>query len=264
MSRRLLDLGGRHALVCGASSGIGRAAALAMASMGAELTVLARNRGRLDSLLKEMSAAGSPQVRALAVDLEEEESLAKAVDCLLTDHGPIHILINNSGGPPSGPLLAAEAGDFLKALRRHLFASHFLVRALLPGMQEQGYGRIINIISTSVKEPIPGLGVSNTVRGAMASWAKTLSKELPAGVTINNVLPGFTATERLESLKQQMASQREIEPEAVEQGWLSTVPEKRLGLPEELGAAVAFLASPAAAYIRGVSLPVDGGRLNSI
>lgn len=264
MSATDLSLSGRHALVCGASSGIGKASALALAGQGASLTVLARSSDKLAALVPELMQAGAAAARYLAVDLEDEEVLAASIATLIQDAGAVHVLINNSGGPPSGPLLQASPDDFLKAFRRHLVAAHLLVQAVLPGMEAAGFGRIINVISTSVKEPIAGLGVSNTIRGAVAGWSKTLAKELPGGITVNNVLPGFTDTERLSALKEQMAQRRQCSPEEVEQGWVATVPEGRLGHPQELAAAVAFLASPAAAYIRGVSLAVDGGRLNSI
>ena len=257
-------LGGRSALVCGASSGIGRATALALATQGARVTVLARRLKALETLLPELEAIGAHGAIALQADLDDRSSLAKVIESHVNSHGPIHVLINNSGGPPAGPLLEASEEDFLLPLGRHLLASHLLVKALLPGMVESGYGRIINIISTSVREPIPNLGVSNTVRGAMASWAKSLSRELPPGVTINNVLPGFTDTERLSVLRSAVANRSGRSNEEVQADWISQVPEGRLALPEEIGAAIAFLASPAGAYVRGVSLPVDGGRLKSI
>jgi 3-oxoacyl-[acyl-carrier protein] reductase len=256
------SLFGKHALVCGASAGIGRASALAIAALGAEVTVLARRGDLLASLLPELREAGAPAARAVVADLEDRTALAAVVQRLLDDAGPVHVLINNAGGPPSGPIMEAAAEDFELAIGRHLLASHLLVRAVVPGMIDAGYGRIVNIISLSVREPIVGLGVSNTVRGAMASWAKTLAKELPPGITVNNVLPGYTDTGRLRSLGEATAERTGVSPEAVAEGWLAAVPEGRLGRPEELGAAVAFLASPAASYIRGVSLPVDGGRLN--
>jgi len=259
-----MSLRGRHALVCGASSGIGRASALALASLGAEVTALARRESLLQQLVPALLSAGATAARALPVDLEDRPALSAAVQRLVADAGPVHVLVNNAGGPPSGPILEATEQDFLVALQRHLIASHLLVRALVPGMTEAGYGRIVNIISLSVREPIVGLGVSNTVRGAMASWAKTLSKELPAAITVNNVLPGYTDTERLQSLQQVIAERTGVTLDDVERGWLDRVPEGRLGTPQELGAAVAFLASPAASYIRGVSLPVDGGRLSGI
>jgi 3-oxoacyl-[acyl-carrier protein] reductase len=178
--------------------------------------------------------------------------------------GPVHVLINNTGGPKPGPLVDAEEGALLEAFGRHLLASHLLVRRVLPGMKSAGYGRIINVVSTSVKEPIPNLGVSNTVRAAVAAWAKTLSKELPPGITINTVLPGYTDTERLAALATGTAERTGKSVDDVRKGWLAVIPEGRVGRPEELGAVIAFLASPAASYVRGVTIPVDGGRLNGI
>ncbi len=259
-----LSLTGRHALVCGASAGIGRATALALSSLGAEVTALARSEDKLQTLVKELTEASSLTARYVVADLDDRPALSSKVEGLLAEHGPIHVLINNAGGPPGGPLLEAEDEAFLTAFSRHILAAHRLVKAVLPGMREAGYGRIINVISSSVREPIPNLGVSNTTRGAVASWSKTLSRELPPCVTINNVLPGYTSTGRLASLSQGIAQKRGVTPEQVVEDWCNNVPEGRLGKPEELGAAIAFLASPAASYIRGVSLPVDGGRLRSI
>jgi 3-oxoacyl-[acyl-carrier protein] reductase len=258
------SLDGRHALVCGASSGIGREVALAMAAAGASLSLLARSTDKLAASAEACSTAGAAAVACYAVDLEDRLGLAAAADEVVAAGGAVHILVNNSGGPPGGPLLDACDEDFLKPLSRHLFAAHYLVQRLVGGMKAAGYGRILNIISTSVKEPIPGLGVSNTVRGAVASWAKTLAKELPPGITINNLLPGFTATDRLESLKGTVAGRQGISADDVEANWLATVPEGRLGDPRELAALAAFLASPAGAFVRGQSIAVDGGRLNSI
>jgi 3-oxoacyl-[acyl-carrier protein] reductase len=258
------SLAGRHALVCGASKGIGRAAALALAAQGAEVTALARSEDALEALVGELKEAGAPDARALVVDLDDREGLAATVDAFVADHGPVHILINNSGGPPGGPILEATAEQFLTAFGRHLLASHLFVQKLLPGMAASGYGRIVNVISTSVREPIPGLGVSNTTRGAVASWAKTVSRELPPGVTINSVLPGFTDTSRLTALGEGKAKKLGTTLEAVREGWLKTVPEGRLARPEETAAVICFLASPAASFVRGVCLPVDGGRLGSI
>ena len=207
------------------------------------------------------SASGD---NSISCDLEDLDSLKRLVTEEIETNGPFHILINNSGGPPSGPLLDAQPHDFQKAFLRHVLASQTLVQLLLEGMKSSNYGRIINIISTSVKEPIPGLGVSNTIRGAMASWSKTLSKELPPEITVNNVLPGFTNTERLTELKKTLSEQKGISQEEVEKAWLSTVPEGRLAEPSELGQVVAFLSSPAASFVRGTSIPVDGGRTGSI
>ena len=255
-------LAGRRALVCGASRGIGRATALALADAGASVVLLARSEDALAEVAGAIEARGGAATPFVA-DLDERDDLDARVRGLLAG-GPIHILVNNTAGPPGGRLIDAEEDALLRAFGRHVLAAHTLVKALLPGMESAGYGRIVNVVSTSVYEPIPNLGVSNTIRGAMASWAKSLSRELPPGVTINNVLPGFTDTERLASLKQARAAREGTSPEAVHQAWLGQVPEGRLAQPEETAAAIAFLASPSAAYIRGVSLPVDGGRLRSI
>jgi 3-oxoacyl-[acyl-carrier protein] reductase len=260
----LMSLSGRHALVCGASAGIGRAAALALAGLGARVTVLARSEERLRGLLPELEAAGAEQANAVAADQDQRESLRATLREVLAELGPVHVLVNNSGGPPSGPLLQATEEDLLHAFGRHVLAFHALVQGVLPGMCEAGYGRIVNIASTSVREPIPGLGVGNTVRGALGGWAKSLSRELPPNITINNVLPGYVGTERLAELQASIAERTGRSREEVEAGWLATVPEGRLGRPDELGAVIAFLASPAASFVRGVSLPVDGGRMWSI
>ncbi len=245
----MINLDGKRALVCGGTSGIGKAAAISLSECGAEVVILSR------------SASGE---NTLNCDLEDLDSLTISVTKEIEKDGNFEILINNSGGPPSGPLIDATPHDFEKAFRRHVLASQTLVQLILPGMKTANYGRIINIISTSVKEPIPGLGVSNTIRGAMASWSKTMSKELPPSITINNVLPGFTNTERLTELKKTLSEQKGISQEEVENAWLSTVPEGRLADPSELGKVVAFLSSPAASFVRGTSIPVDGGRTGSI
>ena len=245
----MINLDGKRALVCGGTSGIGKATAISLSECGAEVVILSR------------SASGE---NTLTCDLEDLDSLAISVTKEIEKNGNFEILINNSGGPPSGPLIDATPHDFEKAFRRHVLASQTLVQLILPGMKAANYGRIINIISTSVKEPIPGLGVSNTIRGAMASWSKTMSKELPPSITINNVLPGFTNTERLTELKKTLSEQKGISQEEVENAWLLTVPEGRLADPSELGKVVAYLSSPAAIFVRGTSIPVDGGRTGSI
>lgn len=259
-----LSLKGRHALVCGASAGIGQAAAVQLASLGASVTVLARNHAKLQSLRPILMQAGATETHMLAVDLTDHAALSREVRAHLERSGPIHILVNNTGGPHSLPILEAQPKDFIDAFHSHLHASHLLTQLLVPGMREAGYGRIVNVLSTGVREPIPGLGVSGTVRSAMASWAKTLSRELPPGVTINSVLPGYTETERLSELALQMAGRQGKSPSDIAKQWVAVTPEGRLGRPEEIGAAIAFLCSPAASFIRGVVLPVDGGRLNSI
>jgi len=252
-------------LICGASAGIGKETALFFSRAGHPLTLLSRNRERLESLSKELLKEGSPKVDCLVLDLEDLEGLKSTLSSYLSGlSAPIQVLVNNSSGPPSGLLLEARVEDFLKPFYRHLLASHLLVQLLLPGMEKAGWGRIVNVVSTSVREPIPGLGVSNTIRGAVASWSKTLAGELPPGITINNVLPGFTSTERLSQLKEMLAKKRGVSEEEVEQGWLSITPERRFADPSEIARAIYFLAEKNSGFIRGVSLPIDGGRLKSL
>ena len=260
-----LDLSGRHALVCGASQGIGRACAIELALLGANVTVLARRGDVLAELVESLPRIHDAQRHGFIVaDAGDTNVLRAHVERLVAD-APLHILINNSGGPPPGTIVDAAPPDFLDALRKHLLANHVLVQAVLPGMRAAGWGRIVNIISTSVKEPIPGIGVSNTTRGAVASWAKTLSVELaPLGITVNNVLPGSTHTPRIEQIVAVRARKSGRDEQDVQREMTAEIPMGRFADPSETAAAVAFLASPAASYITGVSLPVDGGRMRSL
>ncbi len=259
-----IELTGRHAFVGGASRGIGRATAIALAAAGASVTACARSEAELAALCATLPRDAGQEHRYLVLDYDDTAALANKATALAGEH-PVNILINNSGGPPGGPAHAAAASEFETAFRRHLLASQTLLQAVLPGMRAAGYGRVINVISTSVKEPIRGLGVSNTIRGAVASWAKTLASELaPWGITVNNVLPGFTRTERLQSLFEARAEKEGRSFHDVEKAALAQVPAGRFAEPEETAAAIAFLASPAAAYINGINLPVDGGRTGSL
>lgn len=253
-----LDLQNKRALVCGASQGIGLASAKELAKMGCKLTLLARNAEKLAAAVDELDGTGHD---FFAVDLSDEQKLTAVVDSLLAKHGGFEVLVNNAGGPPGGPITKADKQGFQSAIDMHLFANHLLATRLLPYMKEKAYGRIINIISTSVRIPLQNLGVSNTVRAAVASWAKTLSNEVAIdGITVNNVLPGATLTSRLSQIvasKSQATGKGEAEVEAEMK---SIIPMKRFGEPTEVAATVGFLASPAASYITGISLPVDGGR----
>lgn len=255
---------GKHALICGASKGIGLATAKMMAKAGANVSICARNEQALTDLLDELKKLGKGNHQMFVIDLEDSESLDGKIEHVLSKQGPVHILVNNSGGPPGGPLLSNDISDFDAPFKRHLHASHILVQKLTPHMVSQKYGRIIQIISTSVKEPIPNIGLSNTLRGAMASWAKSLSRELDPCITINNVLPGFTDTERLGSLANSIHERTGKSQQEIHNSWIDQVPIGRLIDPLETASAIVFLAMPASGGIRGVSLAVDGGRLRSI
>ena len=260
-----LDLSGRHALVCGASQGIGHACAVELALLGASVTALARRGEVLAGVVDSLPRTHDGQRHGfLVADTGDTATLRARADALVAA-SPVHILINNSGGPPPGGILDATEQEFLDALRKHLLANQMLVQAVVPGMRAAGWGRIVNIISTSVKEPIPGIGVSNTTRGAVASWAKTLAGELaPFGITVNNVLPGSTHTPRIEQIVAASAKKSGHSEREVQQEMTAAIPMGRFADPAETAAAVAFLASPAASYITGVSLPVDGGRMRSL
>ena len=261
-----LDLKGRTALVCGGSAGIGEASARALASLGARVILCARSEEKLQQVLKTLPAVSGGEHRMLALDLADQASVrAKVTAEISACGGAIEILVNNSAGPKGGPILEARAEEFTAAFSQHLVTGQLLVQLMVPGMKQKNFGRIVNIISTSVRVPIPGLGVSNTIRAAVASWAKTLSLELaPFGITVNSVLPGYTKTDRLTSLLKAASEKTGKTVEQVSDEWKASTPARRFGEPEELGAAVAFLASPAAGYITGVVLPVDGGRLGTI
>jgi 3-oxoacyl-[acyl-carrier protein] reductase len=259
-----LDLQGRHALVCGGSAGIGAASAVELAAMGARVTVLARHAEALQQAVAALPAAHQQQHAFHAIDLGD----AAALDALIAgplSAGDVDVLINNSGGPPGGRVIDAPIAAFENAFAPHLLASHRLVQALVPGMRRRGFGRIVNIVSTSVYEPIAGLGVSNTLRAAMAGWAKTLSRELAAdGITVNNVLPGYTRTRRIGEIVNARVAKEGRSAAAVEADMLAHVPVGRMAEAAEVAAAVAFLSSPAAGYITGISLAADGGRMQSI
>lgn len=259
-----LDLSGKNALVGGGSAGIGRATAQLLAAQGANVCVMARTESALQKVVETLDRSRGQHHRYLAVDYNDGEQLAASVQKLLTD-GPIHILVNNTGGPAGGPITEATSAAFENTFHNHLLCNHVLAQTLLPGMKEAGYGRMINIISTSVKEPLEGLGVSNTIRWAVASWAKTWANEVGRyGITVNNVLPGFTATARLEEIIEKRAAAQGVDREIIVQQFQQQVPLRRFAQPEEVAAAAAFLASPAAGYINGVNLPVDGGRTKSL
>lgn len=259
-----LDLSGKRAIVCGSTQGIGRATAVELATLGAHVTLIARNEVKLKDTLAMLPSSTLQIHDYLVADFDFPEQLKETIDKYLASH-PSQILINNTGGPPAGKVLDAKPEEFIKAITSHLICSQILVQALVPHMKSAGYGRIINVISTSVKIPIKGLGVSNTTRGAVANWSKTLASEVaPFGITVNNVLPGTTMTGRLEAIIKNNAAKAGIAEDEAKQRMIEEVPMGRISSPEEVAAAIAFLASPAASYITGINLPVDGGRTGSL
>jgi 3-oxoacyl-[acyl-carrier protein] reductase len=259
-----LDLQGKKALVCGSTQGIGKASAIELALLGAEITLLARNEDKLREVANALPMKHGQKHNFLVADFADSGKL-KSVIMPFAQANTIHILVNNTGGPPGGQGIDANVEDFTAAFSAHLICNHILVQALVPGMKKAGYGRIVNVISTSVKIPIRGLGVSNTIRGAVANWSKTLSVELaPFGITVNNVLPGASMTARLESIINTKAEKIKKSREEVIKEMEAEIPVGRISEPAEIAAAVAFLATPAAGYINGINIPVDGGRTGSL
>lgn len=259
-----LDLSDKTALVCGSTQGLGYASAMELALLGCSVVLMARNEEKLKDVLNTLDISKNQQHQWLVADFADSNAVKSTIDGFVKDN-TIHILVNNTGGPAGGPALTAKPEEFLSAFNNHLINNHNLTQAVVPGMKQAGFGRIINIISTSVKSPIAGLGVSNTIRAAVANWAKTLATELgPFGITVNNVLPGFTKTVRADYVIASKAKANNTSEEEVMKNLVAEIPAGRIGKPEEFGAAVAFLCSPAAAYINGINLPVDGGRLTCL
>ncbi|NVK21876.1 MAG: SDR family oxidoreductase [Kangiellaceae bacterium] len=260
-----LQLSGKRALVCGSSQGMGKAIAIQLAKQGADVVLLARNRASLDEVRAELDTSQGQKHDILLADFAYPEQVKASVGDYLESGETIQILINNTGGPAPGPAHTAQTEQFLAAFNQHLVCNHELMKLLLPGMQQAQYGRIVNVISTSVKQPLNGLGVSNTVRGAVANWAKTLANELGQfNITVNNVLPGATNTVRLSAIIENKAKKSGISIDEMSEEEKSIIPMKRFGEPEEFANAVGFLASPAASYITGINLPVDGGRTSCL
>lgn len=260
-----ISLKDKQAFVCGSTQGIGKASAIELANLGANVTLCARNEERLKEVLSLLDTSLEQEHDYLVADFFNPDLLKGKLDNYLVDGRKVHVLVNNTGGPPAGEAIEATPEEFLKAFTAHLICNQHLAQSFVPGMKEDTYGRIINIISTSVKVPIPGLGVSNTTRGAVASWAKTLARELaPYGITANNVLPGFTKTARLDSLIATRAKNNGNSFEEYEEIMKNAVPARRFAKAEEVAGAVAYLASPVASYVNGINLPVDGGNTPSL
>ena len=258
-------MNGKNALVCGSSKGIGASTAIELSKLGASVTLLARNKKSLSSVLDNLDSSNNQNHTYLIADFDNSIKLKNTINDFIKTNPPIHILINNSGGPKPGPIIDANIEDFIEAFSRHLICNHILVQALVPNMKKANFGRIINITSTSVKEPIEGLGVSNTIRGAVANWAKTLSFELGEfGITVNNILPGYTDTQRLQEIFLNKSRKNNFDIESVISDAHSQIPLGRFADPKETAKAICFLASEDASYINGINLPVDGGRLSTL
>ncbi|MBO3115845.1 SDR family oxidoreductase [Winogradskyella sp. DF17] len=258
-----LELNNKHALVCGSTAGIGKATALALAEEGVNITLIARNEEKLKAVLSELPSHRNHSY--IVADFSNPKDLKIKVSEYISKNHGFHILINNTGGPAAGPIFSADLEEFQSAFTQHLKCNHVLAQALVPFMKSEHYGRIINVISTSVKQPLDGLGVSNTIRGAVANWSKTLANELGQfGITVNNVLPGATGTERLTQIIKNKSSKTGQTEEEAATAMKNTVPAKRFAKPEETADAITFLASARAAYINGINLPVDGGRTKSL
>lgn len=259
-----LSLEGKYAVVSGSTQGIGFAIAEELALLGATCTLIARNQDALEEAIKLLNTDLRQTHNYLVADFSKPVEVKEVIQKHVASN-KVHILINNTGGPPPGPIIDAAETAFIDTFNQHLICNHLLTQAVVPSMKEEGYGRIINVISTSVKIPLKNLGVSNTIRGAVASWAKSMANELGQyNITVNNVLPGFTTTLRLTTLIENIARKGNTIVEMVEKNMQEEVPMKRFGDPSEVAAVAAFLASPAASYVNGVSIPVDGGRTGSI
>lgn len=259
-----LDLTGKSAVVCGSTQGIGKASAIELALLGADITLIARDEKKMKAVVKALPTPAGQKHDYLVADFNFPENLKSGLEKHFAKD-MAQILVNNTGGPAAGPAIDATLDEFTKAFTNHLLCNQILVQSLLPGMKKSKYGRIINIISTSVKIPLKGLGVSNTIRGAVANWAKTLSVELaPLGITVNNVLPGATMTTRLESIIKSNAEKSGKTYEEAKKDLIAEIPAGRISDASEVAAAVAFLATPAAGYINGINVPVDGGRTGSL
>ena len=257
-----INLSNRRALVCGSTQGIGLATAEVLADAGAEVTLIARNQAKLQAACQQLpNPSTSATHRFLVADFSSPNEVQQVTAAAISENGPFDILVNNTGGPPGGPIVDASLAEFEAAFTQHLKCNHALATTLIPGMKAAGFGRIINVISTSVKQPLDGLGVSNTIRGAVANWAKTMANELGRfGITVNNVLPGATLTERLSSIIAAKASGAGVDQDAISEKMKSSIPAQRFAEANEIAYAITFLASSQASYINGINLPVDGGR----
>lgn len=259
-----LGLGGRVALVAASSRGLGRAVAEELAREGARLVLCARGAEALHETAAAIRSAGT-EVEAVVADVSRPSDVVRVVSAGVRTFGRIDILVTNGGGPPAGPFESQSAEAWHEAVRQNLDSVVELVRAVLPGMKERRWGRIINVTSIAVKQPVDNLILSNSVRAAVTGFARTLANEVASfGITVNNVMPGYTRTQRVDELAARTAALRGASPESQMAVWEEQIPMGRLGRPAEFAAMVAFLASERASYTTGASIPVDGGWIRSL
>ena len=259
-----LGLEGRTALVCGASDGLGLAIARGLAAEGTNLVICARTAAKLEAAAAEL-AKGGIEVLAVPTDLTDVGQIDALATAALERFGVVDILVNNAGGPPPGRFDDLDESAWRAAVDLTLMSAVELTRRLLPPMREQKWGRVINVTSTSVKQPVDGLMLSNSIRSAVVGWAKTLANEIgPDQVLVNNVCPGYTTTDRLQELAANVAGRQNISPDDVYKGWAAQIPLRRLATPDEFAKLVVFLASEAASYITGTTIAIDGGRSQSM
>ncbi len=259
-----LGLSGKVAVVVASSKGLGRAAAEELAAEGARVVICARGAEALEETRAAIAAAGG-EVVAVEVDTASREDLDNLIDTAESTFGPVDILVTNGGGPVPGKFDEVGEQDWDAAVKGTLESVVHLCRRVVPGMRERGWGRIINITSIAVKQPVDGLILSNTVRAGVTGFARSLANEVACdGVTVNNVMPGFTWTDRVDELADKQAEALGATREQMIEGWENSIPARRLGQPDELAALIAFLASDRAGYITAQSIPVDGGWIRGL
>jgi len=262
-----MDLGlrGKIALVCAASQGLGRAVADELASEGASLILCSRNEKAIRGVSDELALKSGVETLGFAADLSVKGEIEELIEASLKYFGQIDILVTNTGGPPAGKFDELSHEAWIGATRLLLDSVLNLTRLVLPGMKERRWGRILNITSIAAKQPVDNLILSNSLRAAVTGFAKTLANEVaPFGITVNNILPGYTRTERVEQLAASIAKKEGVEPAAARARWEAEIPMRRLGEPSEFAALAAFLVSERASYITGSSIAVDGGWIRSL
>lgn len=255
----------RVALVAASSRGLGRAVAEELAAEGADLAICARGEERLEAAAERIREETGRRVLPVPTDLAEPDAVRRLVEATLSEYGRVDVLVTNAGGPPSGPFESHSRDDWRRAVRLTLESALDLTRGVLPGMKKRGWGRIVNITSIAVKQPVDGLILSNSIRAAVTGFARTLANEVaPFGITVNNALPGYTWTDRVRELARSAAEAKGGSADEVVSEWKKRIPADRLAEPREFAALVAFLASERAAYITGSSIAVDGGWVRSL